>query len=160
MFLEPISRTAGPVFTNFCVFITYGLRSILWQHYNMVCLSSFMNDILFAHHGQELQCEKAYSQSNLTGCCMDLTLHQGALLDQRWSLISTIALFLEWLFRNFSCCLNGSSPCRQQGHVAVKLKCWCWLIQFDLYNSHKTSGWVFVAPRRWGIILTLPAIKD
>jgi len=46
-----IARTTRPSFTNFYA-ITYGGGSVLlWLHCDMLCVSGFKEDIIFAHSG-------------------------------------------------------------------------------------------------------------
>ena len=46
---DHIFGTTRPIFTNFFVHVTYGLRSVhLWRRSNMLCTSGFVDDI-FAH---------------------------------------------------------------------------------------------------------------
>ena len=49
---EHISGTAGQIFTKFCVQILCGRGSVLlWQCYNTLCTSGFMDDVTFGRNG-------------------------------------------------------------------------------------------------------------
>jgi len=49
---EHISRTAGRIFTKFCVHIPCDCGSVLlWQRYNMLCTFVFMDDVTFGRSG-------------------------------------------------------------------------------------------------------------
>jgi len=49
---EYISGTAGPIGTKFCMWIPCGCDSVLlWQCCNMLCTSSFMDDVTFVRSG-------------------------------------------------------------------------------------------------------------
>jgi len=45
-----IFRTACPIFTKVFVRVTYGRGSfLLWRHSDTLCVSGFMDDVIFAH---------------------------------------------------------------------------------------------------------------
>ena len=49
---EHISGTAGPIFTKFFLLIPRGRGSVLlWRRCNMLCISGFVDDVMFAHIG-------------------------------------------------------------------------------------------------------------
>jgi len=52
---EHISGTTFSIFTKCFVHVTYGRGSVLlWQQWDILCASGFMDDIMFAHNGQEI----------------------------------------------------------------------------------------------------------
>jgi len=47
---DHISRTTRPIFTKFFVLVTYGRDLVLlWRRSDMLGISGFMDDVIFAH---------------------------------------------------------------------------------------------------------------
>ena len=47
---EHISGNTRPIFTNFFLHVTYSRGSVrLWRRRDMLCISGFMDDVIFAH---------------------------------------------------------------------------------------------------------------
>ena len=47
---DHIFGTTLPIFTSFFVHVTYDCGSVLlWQHSDMICISDFMDGVIFAH---------------------------------------------------------------------------------------------------------------
>ena len=55
--------TTRPIFTNFCVHVTYGCGSVLlWRCCDTLCTSGFMDDVLFAQRGRPADGSTAHMQ--------------------------------------------------------------------------------------------------
>jgi len=61
---DHIFRTACPIFTKVFVRVTYGRGSFLWRHSDTLCVSGFMDDVIFAHKPRLLD-EAQYTHTPL-----------------------------------------------------------------------------------------------
>jgi len=47
---DHIFETTRPIFTKICVHVTYGRGLVFfWRYSDMLCISGFMDDVIFAH---------------------------------------------------------------------------------------------------------------
>jgi len=64
---EHIFGNSRPIFTKFCVPITYGRGSILlWHRRDMLSTSGFMDDVILAHKPRQLNVAAQLIEAQLT----------------------------------------------------------------------------------------------
>jgi len=73
-----IFRTTCPIFTKFFLDVAYGRGSVLlWRHSNILCISSFVDDVMFAYNPRlldiaaQLKCS-AHAALGLAVSCAQL----------------------------------------------------------------------------------------
>jgi len=113
---EHIFGNSRPIFTKFCVPITYGRGSILlWHRRDMLSTSGFMDDVILAHKPRQLNVAAQLIEAQLT-CSLGFGYAMNGPL--RANVLTLTGLYTFWCPR--------SGPCTQ---------CPC------VYNNTKMTVW-------------------